>query len=115
MPVYNDGAAVTGSLELTINSVTYVADDLTLSAGSNKVVEYDEDGIPSRQVFYPEVPSLSGTLQAAASATATPPVQTDFTIATGDGAGTWILETVGFSRNSRGIKKFTFTASKKIN
>ena len=114
MPVYKDGTPVTGSQILTINTVTYIADDLTESEGSNKVVEYDKDGIPKRQVFFPEVPTLSGTLQCAATATVKPPVQTDFTIATGDHAGKWILETVGVTTGNRAIKKFTFSASKSV-
>ena len=113
MPVYTN-VAVSGTEVVTINSVAYVADDLNLSEGSSHVSQNDEDGVPNGQVLFPEIPTLTGTLQKATGATVRPPVQTEFTISTGDFAGTWALETVGVAAGNRAITKFSFSAKKVI-
>lgn len=116
MAKFSDGATVSvGTLELTINAITYVGEDLTLDFGSERIELMDEDGEPTQAVLYENTPTISGTLQAAASTTVKPEVGDEFIVASGDATGTWVIATVGVSLGQRAFRKFSFTANKKIN
>jgi hypothetical protein len=113
MPVYTN-VAVHGTEVVTIDSVAYVADDLNLNAPSTELIQYDENGEPNGQVLIADVMTLTGTLQKAASGTVRPGHLKEFTIATGDYAGTWVVSTTGVSGGNRALKKFPFAATQKI-
>lgn len=116
MAKFTDGTTISvGSLELTINAVTYVAEDFTLSFGSERIELMDEDGEPTQACLYENTPNGSATLQAAASTTVKPEVGDEFVVASGDATGTWVIDSVGPTLGQRAFRKFSITFNKKIN
>lgn len=110
-----DGTPVVGSHEVTIDSVTYILGNITVTHPSNVVEDMDEDGAPARAAIFPMNSTLTADFQFASSATACPSQGDSFTEATGDLAGTWQLTNVTFSKGQQAIKTGTLAARKKIN
>jgi hypothetical protein len=116
MAQFSDGATIpVGSLVLTIDSVTYIFEDLTINKTSNRIEELDEDGDPARAVIYTETPTMSGTAQYATTTTAEIEIGDTATIASGTAAGTWIVTSVSPTIGSRAFKKASVNFVKKIN
>ena len=72
--IYNDGGMVFGSQVVSINSVNYVAEQITLDFGSDWAVRNDEGGVPTAQHGRKTVGTGSMTLQLASVNTVLPPI-----------------------------------------
>lgn len=115
MPVYEDGATG-GSVVVSINSVTYVADNISITAGGTHVPQYDETGLPDSGIVYPDFATGTATLQSATSSTAMPTVGMTFDEDLGRGAAErWVLTEVGKAYENRGITKFNISFVEVIN
>lgn len=69
---YNSGTIGYGSLVLTINSVAYVAEDISLSLPTQELLRYDELNAPEGIVLTEDFASGSATLQLATTSTVLP-------------------------------------------
>jgi hypothetical protein len=115
MPI-SDGTPVTGSFEVTIDSVATILENINVSFGSTVVSDMDEDGVPARNAIFATNPTCSGTFQVASSSTAEIEVGDTFALASsGPFTGTWILTEVKYDRGQTTIMKGTFSAINKIN
>lgn len=72
--VVSDGTQVFGvpASPVTINSVTYIAEDITFTRPTNRAVIKDDKGTPIGQTIVPEVDTGTAKLQLAATNTAVP-------------------------------------------
>lgn len=64
---------------VTIDAVTYILEDVNITAGSSVAEIRLPNGVPSGRVYIPEVIEGTGTLQKASSSTAIPARGTQFT------------------------------------
>jgi hypothetical protein len=80
MPTVTDSNVVCRSQVLNINSVNYVADQISISYPSKVIERTDENDAPSGQVIYSGFPTGSATLQYAAANTVHPPIGGAFNI-----------------------------------
>lgn len=96
---FQDGTQLFGIPDspVTINSVAYIAEDISINYPTNRVEIKDPNGIPIGQVFLPQVINGTAKLQFAASATIAPVLGSTFTL---EGA-TWYVSNVG-KRYSQG-------------
>lgn len=115
----NDGTIPYGSKVLTLNAVTYVAENIELSFPSAVILRTNELGEPSGQVcFNPEPRQFTCTLQLATTSTAMPVKGTSASAITFDsvtGAETFFLYEVGMSFTQNGETKVPATFRKLIN
>lgn len=79
---FQDGTQAFGIPDspITVNSVTYIAEDINLSAPTTVVEIKDPNGIPTGQVLIPQVITGTAKLQFASSSTARPPLGNTFTL-----------------------------------
>lgn len=126
MAQLNDGSLPTGSLVLTINSVAYVAEDISYNPGNSQMIERrDQLNEPSGCRYLKDFCDGTATLQLATSSTAIPPTASDSTnggVATftgvdiGEGTGvTYIVHQVGNVFRQGDIRKVNISFRKKIN
>ena len=96
---------------LTINAVTYIAEEISITSGTTVVEIKDPNGVPIGQTLIPE--NLTGTarLQLATSSTARPARGLTFTL---EGA-TWYLTEVGASKTQGAYQAVPITFRLKIN
>jgi hypothetical protein len=116
MAKFLDGTSLAvGSVEVTIDAVTYVLEDFNITFPSTRIEQMDKDGVPTAAVVYEDTPTFTATAQFAASTTALMAVGDTFTIASGDGTGTWVINNVAVTLGQRAFKKASISGSKKIN
>lgn len=96
---------------LTINAVTYIAEDIQVNASSTVPEIKDPNGVPTGQVFIPQVMTLTAKLQLATGATAVPARNLSFSL---QGA-TWVLSDVGAAYTQGGYTYVNISARQKIN
>jgi hypothetical protein len=116
--LFNDGAIPFGGVVLTINSVTYIAEDIKLTKATNKIPRTDELGTLTGQVVVMGEISGSATLQLAAAATAIPPLGATgvFTsVLSSEASATYILTSVGLEMSKDGYHKVPIEFTKKLN
>jgi hypothetical protein len=91
--IYSDGTQVFGvpASPVTINNVTYIAEDITITRPTTRPVIKDANGVPIGQTIIPDVDTGTAKLQLAASNTAIPTRSQTMTLET----ATWILTEVG--------------------
>lgn len=110
-----DGTAVVGSIEITVDTEDYILDDVSVTKSAERVADKDQNGAPSRAALFANEPTLSANYQIASSSTTALEIGDEFTVATGEAAGTWIIDNVTVAKGSRAITKGTLAATGKIN
>lgn len=110
---FQDGTQAFGIPDspLTIASVTYIAEDITLSAPTTVVEIKDPNGIPTGQVLIPQVITGSAKMQLATAATIMPTLGGTFTL---QGATFYVSET-GKAYTQGGYVYSNITFRMKIN
>jgi hypothetical protein len=112
----NDGGLVFGSQVVTIDSVAYVAENISIDAPSTIIEQKDEYGVPSGQVIVEGFVTGTATLQLASSATALPAIGDAFQITTVGGAAVYFLiSQVGQSFSQDAETKVNVSFRKRIN
>jgi hypothetical protein len=96
---------------LSINSVTYIAEDIQVSASTTVPEIKDPNGVPTGQVFIPQVMTLTAKLQLATGTTAVPAVKGSFSL---QGA-TWYISDVGTSYTQGAYTYVNISARQRIN
>ncbi len=90
---FQDGTQAFGIPDspISVNSVDYIAEDISLQMGQQRVEIKDTNGVPTGQVLIPQVITGSAKLQLATGTTAIPARQGTFTLQGQD----FVLENVG--------------------
>ncbi len=116
-PQFNDGTVQYGSRVLTINGVTYVADNITVNRPTKRIERTDQIGEPSGSVGVAGFVTGSCQLQIATSSTAEPQGGYTFTVTLDAtiGAETFYIESPGRTENKDAEKKINVTFVKKYN
>jgi len=93
---YNNTSVPVGpaAITVTINSVAYIIDEIEITRPTNFRVRTDGDDAPSGQWASSGVETGTATLQLATSATALPPLYTEFTVDAGGGSSTYMVAEV---------------------
>lgn len=99
-PVLSSANLPYGSEVLTIDSITYIAENFTVTQASVTAERMDEDGAPNGFALNVGPKSGSATLQLATTSTAIPQVGHTFT----RGSDTFILTEVGEAQSQNGFK-----------
>jgi len=107
----NDGGGPFGSEVLTINSVTYVAEDLSFNRPTVKTDRRDEVNEPSDRILNTDFEEGTATLQLAAEATAIPTGGMTFT----RDAVVYVITEVGEVINHADFMKVTIGFYKRLN
>lgn len=117
-PAYNDGTVQYGTRVLTINSVAYVADNISLSRPTTIIERTDNIGEPSGSVGVNKFVTFTATLQIASGSTAEPQngqTTSPITFDTLIGAETFYVHSVNRAESKDAEKKFNATFIKKYN
>ncbi len=111
--VFQDGTQAFGIPDspVTINSVTYIAEDINMTSPTTVVEIKDPNGIPTGQVIIPQTINGTAKLQLAASSTVMPPIGLTFTI---QGAVMYVTE-VGAAYTQGQYVYANITFRRKIN
>jgi hypothetical protein len=74
MAIFSDGTQVFGiaASPLTINSITYIAEDIKVTKATRRVAINNPDGTPLGATYIPEAFTMTAKLQLASSSTAIP-------------------------------------------
>lgn len=115
---FNDGTVPFGSRVLTINAVTYVAENFEVSEPTFKVERRDEINAPNGQYIGPDFINGSATLQLATSSTAIPALGDTFATkprAADVANTTFAISEVGIPEEQGAIKKVPIKFVKKYN
>ncbi|MEM6884780.1 MAG: hypothetical protein AAF571_07080 [Verrucomicrobiota bacterium] len=117
MPLQNDGSIPYGSRVITINLVTYVADNIEVQRPTKEILRTDEVDEPSGAVTYADFVTGSATLQMATSSTAMPPLGQTFTetFDTTVGSETFIIKNVSQPFEKGGERKVSIEFRKAYN
>ncbi len=110
---FQDGTQAFGIPDspITLNSVTYIAEDIQLQMGQQRVEIKDTNGVPTGQVLIPQVITGSAKLQLATASTAIPARNEEFTLQGQD----FILENVGASYTQGAYTYVNVTFVQKLN
>ena len=100
---------------VTINSVTYVAEDMNFTYAGNRVDINDANGEPLGSTTVPQRVEFSATLQYATSSTANPQIGHEMVLASGRNQLTFILTEVGDAQTQGDYAKCTVSGYEKIN
>mgnify|MGYP001563220148 CR=1 FL=1 len=114
---WNDTAIPYGAVTLTINSVTYIAQNFKPQRGATPKFRVAEDGTPAGSFGIATHPTFTATLQKAITTTAEPPIGQTFAY-TSDatlGAETWYITECGHERTAGEAIFFEVSGIKKIN
>lgn len=112
----NDGGLVFGSQTVTIESVTYVAENISIDEPSSIIEQKNQHGVPSGQVIVAGFITGSATLQLASGSTALPALGDDFAIVpVGGGSVTFLVSQVGQAFSSDAETKVNISFRKRIN
>jgi hypothetical protein len=113
-----DGVMAYGSQTVTINSVTYIANNVQISRGKDEVIDTGATGIPTRRRATETLATISMELQLATSSTAYPKFgQTaTLTVDANYGAEDWVLDPVNHTetREAGDIRVLNITGVKKM-
>ena len=117
MPLVNDGSVQYGSRVLTINSVTYVAEQIEVRRPSFVIERRDQLNKPNGQVIDEDFVTGTATLQLATGATVIPQIGQTFqeTFVAAIGAETFILSEIGQPEAQGDAKKVPVSFRKKYN
>ena len=119
MAITADGTQAFGIQDspVTINSVTYVAESMSFTYGSNRVDVNDSNGEPLGSVIVPNRVEGSATLQYATGSTANPTIGQEMTLNSTDGRNnaTYLLTEVGDAQTAGDYSKVSVSFYKKIN
>lgn len=96
---------------ITINSVTYIAEDINVEEPSEIVDIEDDEGVPTGQVIIAKKKRLTCTLQMAASNTAVPAVGQTFSF---EGSN-YYVESAGKNEAQKQYAKIPLSAVVQIN
>lgn len=96
---------------ITINSVSYILEEININAGASVVEIKDQNGVPIGQTFIPE--NMVGTARCQL-ATASTPRPTRFQTFTLEGA-TWYVESVGGVKSQGAYQSVALTFRMRIN
>jgi len=113
----NDGGLVFGSQVVTIDSVAYVAENISIDAPSTIIEQKNEFGVPKGQVIVEGFVTGTATLQLASSATAMPSIGDTFTLVQvgGGAAVNFLVSQVGQSFSQDAETKVNISFRKRIN
>ena len=112
----NDGGLVFGSQVVTIDTVAYVAENISIDAPSTVIEQKDEYGVPSGQVIVEGFVTGTATLQLASSATTLPAIGDAFQITTIGGTAVYFLVSqVGQAFSQDAETKCNISFRKRIN
>lgn len=107
-----------GSQAVTINSVSYIANNVQISRGKDEVIDTGATGIPTRRRATETLATISMELQLATGSTAYPKFgQTaTLTVDSNYGAEDWVLDPVNHSetREAGDIRVLNITGVKKM-
>lgn len=113
-----DGVMAYGSQTVTINSVTYIGNNIQISRGKDEVIDTGATGIPTRRRATETLATISLELQLATSSTAYPKFgQTlTLTVDANYGAEDFVLDPVNHSetREAGDIRVLNLTGVKKM-
>lgn len=112
----NDGGLVFGSQVLTIDSVAYVAENISVDAPSAVIEQKNIYGVPSGQVIVEGFVTGTATLQLASSATVLPTIGDAFQLTTVGGVSVYFLVSqVGQAFSQDAETKVNISFRKRIN
>lgn len=111
----NDGAIPYGSIVITINSVTYIADSFSISRPSKTIERTSEVDLPTGQISYDGFVTGSATLQLASDSTAIPAMYQTFTSSVSGSSETFYIDSVTQPLEKGGEKKINITFRKQYN
>lgn len=113
-----DGTMAYGSQTVTINSVSYIANNIQITRGKDEVIDPNATGVPSRRRATETLATISCELQLAASSTAYPKFGQTFTLTVDAnyGAEDWVLDPVNHTetREAGDIRVLNVTGVKKM-
>ena len=113
-----DGAMAYGSQTVTINSVTYIANNIQITRGKDEVIDTGATGIPTRRRATETLATISLELQLAASKTAYPKFGQTLTLNVDANYGSedFVLDPVGHTetREAGDIRVLNITGVKKM-
>ncbi len=115
MPLSNDGSVPYGSRVLTINTVTYVAEQIEVRRPTFVIERRNQLNQPSGQVIDDDFVAGTATLQLATGATAIPANGMTFSTTFEAAAETFIISEVGQPEEQGAEKKVTISFRKKYN
>jgi hypothetical protein len=112
---WNDGASPIpyGSRVLTINSVAYVADQITVTRPTKKILRTNELDEPAGSIGVPDFETGSATLQLATGSTAIPTRGLTFTTTFAVSAETFYVDNVTQPESKGEVKQVQITFTKK--
>lgn len=112
----NDGNVPYGSYLVTVNSVGYVAENISPSRPSSIIERRDQLNAPSGQVIIPDFESATMTLQRPTTSQALPDIgdAAEFPSEAGLGTPTWYVSDVGAAYAAGDVQKFNVTARKAV-
>jgi hypothetical protein len=110
---FQDGTQAFGIPDspVTVNSVTYIAEDINMTTPTTVVEIRDTNGIPTGQVIIPQTINGTAKLQLATSSTVMPPIGQTFSI---QGATMYVTE-VGAAYTQGAYVYANITFRRKIN
>jgi len=113
-----DGTMAYGSQTVTINAVTYIANNIQISRGKDEVIDTGATGIPTRRRATETLATISCELQLATSSTAYPKFGQTMTLTVDSnyGAEDWVLDPVNHTetREAGDIRVLNITGVKKM-
>src|SRR5262245_21938142 len=115
MPLSNDGTIPYGTRVLTINSVTYVAEQIEVRRPTFTIERRNQLNQPSGQVIDDDFVTGTATLQLATGSTAIPTNGQTFATTFAAAEETFIISEVGQPEEQGAEKKVTISFRKKYN
>lgn len=117
MPLINDGTVQQGSRVLSIDSVSYIAENIEVTRPTQIVERRSELGAPNGQAQIDDFVTGTATLQLATGATVIPENGDTFatTFVTAIGSETFFLSEVGQPETQGEAKKVNISFRKKYN
>ena len=107
-----------GSRTVTINAVTYIANNIQISRGKDEVIDTGSTGIPTRRRATETLATISCELQLATSSTAYPKFGQTMTLEVESNYGSedWVLDPVNHTetREAGDIRVVNITGVKKM-
>jgi hypothetical protein len=115
MPVFNYNNVLYGSRVLTIASVGYVAENVSVSRPTTVLTRENEVGEPNGFVSIQDWVTCNGTLQIPTSGSSYPQLGGTFTASFNSGSAPggaeyWVIESIDMPESQRELKKVSFTA-----
>ena len=119
MAITSDGTQSFGidASPLTINSVTYVAENLTINQTGTRADINDSNGEPLGSTVVPGRSEISGTIQLATASTASNVRQQECILSTSDSDinGTYLITECSNTQTQGDYVKVSFSGYKKVN